>query len=289
MLLSLYERALGDLPVQASRMEIATRFGPTNVLMLGPEEAPPVVVHQGGNFPNPVTLGWFVPLARQWRILAPDLPGAPGYSAPVHLDGRKGQFHAWALDVLDALGLDRVPHLGASFGAGVILETTAQAPDRIERMGLVAPAGVIKPAIWPLLTRLALPMIRYRLRPTRANLVAAVGPLHTDPPSDLVLDIHAAVFHHLRLAHRMPGPVGSKALAAFDGPALIVAAENDPLFPAATLLERARLLLPRAQGMVLAGSRHFPSAKDQVRIGNALFDFMQATPAIETPKREINS
>ena len=29
----------------------------------------------------------------------------------------------WAIDVLDALDLAKVPHLGVSFGAGVILET----------------------------------------------------------------------------------------------------------------------------------------------------------------------
>ena len=286
-LLTLYERALGELSAQVERTEIPTRFGPTNVLMLGPEDAPPVVVHQGGNFPNPVTLGWFVPLASRWRIHAPDLPGAPGYSAPRHLDGRKGQFHEWALDVLDGLGLDRAPHLGASFGAGVILETAAKAPDRVERMGLIAPAGVIKPAIWALLTWLALPMIRYRLRPTRANLLAAVGPLHTDPPSELLLDTHAAVFRHLRLAHRMPGPVDGKALAAFKGPTLIVAAEDDPLFPAQPLLERARVLLPHARMMVLAGSRHFPSADDQHRIGEALLDFMQAMSPAEAPEADI--
>nr|WP_245243312.1 alpha/beta fold hydrolase [Pararhodobacter sp. SW119] len=257
-----YDRWLAVLPAGIERIEVQTRFGSTSVLVAGPRGAPPLVVHQGGNFPNPATLHWFAPLMARFRVFAPDLPGAPGYSTPHHLDSRKGELHAWACGVLDALELECVPHLGVSFGAGIILELASMAPERIDRMALIAPAGVLKPAMWPLVTQLAVPMLRYRLRPTRANLTAAVAPLHSDPPSDLMLDTHAAVFLHLRLAHRMPGPIADGALAGCHCPALIIGAERDPLFPGEALLARARHLLPRADARLLQGSHHFPSAKD---------------------------
>ncbi len=277
-LLAVYDRWLALLPAGVERIEMQTRFGPTNVLAAGPAEAPPLMIHQGGNFPNTATLHWFAPLMDRFRVYAPDLPGAPGYSAPHHLNGRKGALHGWARDVLDALGLERVPHLGVSFGAGIILELASVAPERIARIALIAPAGLLKPAMWPLIAQLAVPMLRYRLRPTRANLTAAVAPLHSDPPSELMLDTHAAVFQNLRLAHRMPGPMADGALAGFNRPALVVGAQRDPLFPGEALLTRARHLLPQAETRMLPGSRHFPSANDLEVIAGWLDDFLSGLP-----------
>ncbi len=277
-LLEVYDRWLALLPAGVGRIEVQTRFGPTNVLVAGPEDAPPLMIHQGGNFPNPATLHWFAPLMARFRVFAPDLPGAPGYSAPYHLNGRKGELHGWARGVLDALDLARVPHLGVSFGGGIMLELASVAPERIDRMALIAPAGLLKPAMWPLIAQLAVPMLRYRLHPTRVNLTAAVAPLHSDQPSELMLDTHAAVFRHLRLAHRMPGPMADGALVGFNRPALVVGAERDPLFPGEALLARAQQLLPQAETRMLPGSRHFPSAHDLEEIARWLDDFLSGSP-----------
>ncbi len=273
-LLAAYDRWLALLPAGVGRIEVQTRFGATSVLVAGPEDAPPLIIHQGGNFPNPATLHWFAALMTRFRVFAPDLPGAPGYSAPYHLDSRKGELHEWARDVLDTLDLGCAPHLGVSFGGGIILELASVAPERIDHMALIAPAGLLKPSIWPLIAKLAVPMLRYRLRPTRANLTVAVAPLHSDPPSELMLDTHAAVFRHLRLAHRMPGPMADGALAGFNRPALVVGAERDPLFPGKALLARTRHLLPQAETRLLPGSRHFPSAQDLDAVAGWLGDFL---------------
>jgi len=273
-LLAAYDRWLSLLPDNLERMEVRTRLGSTSVLMGGRRHAPPIIVHQGGNFPNPATLHWFAPLMARFRVFAPDLPGSPGYSAPYHLDVRKGELQVWAIDVLDALDLAKVPHLGVSFGAGVILETGRVAPERIERMALINPAGLLKPRIWSLVTQLALPMLRYRMRPTRTNLAAAVAPLHSDPPSELMLDTHAAVFQHLRLAHRMPGPIPNEALADCQCDALVVGAERDPLFPGIPLLERALELLPQVETRLLRDDRHFPSCRNLKVIMGWFDDFL---------------
>jgi len=271
---ALYEKWCTRLPGPVERLRVATRFGETRLLAAGPPDAPPIMVHQGGNFPNPVTLAWFFKLASRYRIFAPDLPGAPGYSAPHHLDGRRGEFASWACDVLDGLGLDAVPHLGASFGAGIILHLATRAPERVTRMALIAPAGIVKPSLWRLTRDLALPMLRYRLRPSRENLEVAVAPLHSDPPSELLCETHAAVFQHLRLARQLPDPVGDHMLDDCHCPVLVIAGEDDPLFPGRPLLTRCRELMPQAETRLLPGSRHFPSGADLDRISGWLDAFM---------------
>jgi hypothetical protein len=41
---------------------VQTSFGETHVLVLGPQDAPPVVILHGGNTTSPLTLGWIMPL-----------------------------------------------------------------------------------------------------------------------------------------------------------------------------------------------------------------------------------
>lgn len=279
--LDLYEEVLARIPGPVERRRITTDFGATNVLVVGPEEAPPVVVLQGGNFPNPVTLLWFSGLFPHFRVYAPDLPGSPGYSDERHLHTHRGGPQRWPLQVLDALEIERAPHMGASYGAGVILEAAAASEGRISRMALLMPAGIARPRPWTLIRELAVPMLRHRLSPSPERLATAVAALHTDPPDELLLRIHAAIFRHLRLVSRMAAPPDPAALARARIPTLIVAGERDPLFPAAAVARRLPGLLPDARMLTLHGTRHFPSGQDHGVISRAIVDFARG----EWPER----
>src|SRR5215218_4754362 len=80
-ILRLYDEAAARLGVEYAELTVSTRFGDTHVLAVGPEDAPPVTVLPGGNFLNPTCLGWFLPLAEDHLLYAPDIVGQPGKSA----------------------------------------------------------------------------------------------------------------------------------------------------------------------------------------------------------------
>lgn len=112
--LALYDEALGRLGPGCEGHRIATSFGQTHVLMIGAEDSPPLVVLQGGNFSNPLCLAWFLPLAEKYRLISPDIVGHPGLSAETR-PSSKGDGHArWVVEVLDGIGLERVPFVGIS-------------------------------------------------------------------------------------------------------------------------------------------------------------------------------
>ncbi|HEV8045754.1 MAG TPA: hypothetical protein VGP38_11275 [Rubrobacter sp.] len=91
---ALYDEALADLGTGYESLTVGTRYGGTHVLAVGPEDAPPVVFLPGGNFLNPTCLRWFLPLAEEHRVYAPDLVGQPGKSAQTR-PSAKDDGHAW--------------------------------------------------------------------------------------------------------------------------------------------------------------------------------------------------
>ena len=127
-ILALYGEALAALGSEHGSHLVGTRYGKTHVLAVGDEDAPPVMFLPGGNFLNPTCLRWFSRLSERYRVYAPDLIGQPGKSAQIR-PSPKGDGHAlWVGDVLDGLGLQSVPLVGLSYGAGVAIRSWATSP-----------------------------------------------------------------------------------------------------------------------------------------------------------------
>jgi pimeloyl-ACP methyl ester carboxylesterase len=80
-------------------------------------------------------------LARRWHVLAPLLPGYGDSEGAESLrDMLAVTLHSF--DVVDALGLDRPILVGHSMGGMIAAEMAAVAPREVERLGLIAPAGL---------------------------------------------------------------------------------------------------------------------------------------------------
>src|SRR6516165_1146354 len=80
-------------------------------------------------------------LARRWRVFAPLLPGYGDSEGAEDLrDMLAVTLHSF--DVVDALGLDRPMLVGHSMGGMIAAEMASVAPREVERLGLIAPAGL---------------------------------------------------------------------------------------------------------------------------------------------------
>lgn len=81
-------------------------------------------------------------LAKQFRVIAPDLLGFGYTERPA---GVRYDMDTWvrhAIDFLDALKLDKVGLVGNSFGGGLSLHLATRYPDRFIRLVLMGSAGV---------------------------------------------------------------------------------------------------------------------------------------------------
>jgi pimeloyl-ACP methyl ester carboxylesterase len=282
---ALYDRAAEELlAVPVEERWVNTRTGRTHVLLAGDPEAPPVLVLQGGNVTNPVTLSWFQDLADEYRLVAPDTPGEPGKSMAV----APGEYGPWVVDTLDALGLETVAMVGPSHGAGVLLEAAVEAPERVAAAVLVVPAGFGTP-LSPALAGVVLPALVYRLRPSEWLLKRALAPMFTDPPSaveDVVLETVGLALRTGDPKAEFPGPSGPDALARFDAPTLVVTAEADPFFPGERTAERAAAWLPSlSESVLLAGERHFLSPRGRRTVTGYARSFLAEHYAVDRSSR----
>jgi len=92
----------------------------------------------GGLFPDDPFLA---ALAARYRVAAPLLPGYEDSEGADNLRTMQ-DVALWAFDVQDALGLERPILVGHSMGGMIAAEMAAIAPREVERLVLVAPAGL---------------------------------------------------------------------------------------------------------------------------------------------------
>ncbi|WP_276258776.1 alpha/beta fold hydrolase [Haloglomus litoreum] len=251
---SLYRRARTDLlSVPVTDREVETTDGSTHLLTAGDPDASPLLLLQGANVTNPVTLSWVQSLSDEYYLVAPDTPGEP---AELETEA-PADFGRWVASLLDGLGLERVPAVGISHGGGVLLEAAATIPERVSAAGFVVPAGFgVSPSA--ALARVVGLSLAYRLVPRERLLEAALAPLFTTPVADLPPVVRETVALALRTADvktGFPGPDRAEALAEFDAPTLLVGGERDPFFPAGWLHEQSVPYLPEGTERAYSSSR----------------------------------
>ena len=124
--------------IRSSLVEIAAGRRKIRVFEAG-EGRPLVFLHGAGGLTEESP--FLVALARHWHVYAPLLPGYGNSEGGDELrDMLAVTLHS--SDVLDALGLDRPILVGHSMGGMIAAEMAAGAPREVERLGLIAPAGL---------------------------------------------------------------------------------------------------------------------------------------------------
>lgn len=256
---ALYDRARDALRFETTSRMIPTRFGDAHVLEAGPPDGPPVVVFQGGNVVNPLTLAWFGPLTDRFRIHAPDTIGQPGKSEGGPVSANDASLGEWAVDILDGLGLESAAVIGISYGAGVALRLATLAPERIARAIFIVPASIGDIPVASMLS-LAAGYLGYRVVPRRSFVEATVRRLSGGDPDPLFVDSTALAFGGTALDTEMPRNATADDLRRLTAPVMVVVGENDPLFRPDRILPRAKAIFPNlVSADVLPGCAHILS------------------------------
>ena len=277
VLLDIYDRQLSKLEVEFDMLNVDTRFGHTNVLAAGSKEKKKLLIFHGGNSTNPYNLKFFLPLLKEFQIYAPDTIGHPGYSAQKVLSSKDYSYGQWAVDVISGLNFKKANCIGISYGGGILIRLATYAPEIINRAAFIVPSGIANCPLVQVIVKLGLPMIKYRLLPGQENLIGAIEPMTNSKEIDKgTLEMVEAVFKHVKVKAEMPRNATKKELENFLAPTLVIAAENDVLFPGETVIKRAKEIFPNlTKAKLLSKSPHlfFQSKKDVEKVNNLIEDF----------------
>ena len=241
-------------------------------------EGPPVVLLHGLGATNASMLTTFRELAKDHRVVAPDLPGFGDSSKP--LRSLHAAFYArWLRDFSEALGLERPHVIGNSMGGRIAIEAGLRNPDTVDRLILLAPSPAflrgreyarLVRILRPELALVPLPMPRRlveqgirRMFSRSTRLADGWYAAATDEflrvfstPTGRTSFFSAMRQIYLEDPHGRPGGFWAR-LPELSRPALFVWGSHDRLVPAkfAGHVERA---LPTATSVVLSNCGHVP-------------------------------
>ncbi|WP_328772157.1 alpha/beta fold hydrolase [Streptomyces sp. NBC_00286] len=272
---SAYDKVMAKWPAEREAVRVPTPFGTTYVNACGPRDAPPLLLLPGGG--GATSASWYAQaadLARNRRVLAVDLIGAPGRSEPAgdRHPRTVADLSAWLDALLDGLGVEAVDMGGHSYGGWIALQYALLAPARVRRLFLLDPTQCFAGFKAAYLLH-ALPML---LRPAphrvRAFLEWESGGVPLDPDW-LQLQEAAAGFPSVKpVTGPRPKP---EALRGLEMSVLLCLAGNSRTHDARDVAARAGRLLPRVDTYVLPGISHhaLPQAAP-AELSRRLTDFL---------------
>ena len=80
-------------------------------------------------------------LAEKFRVIAPDMVGFGFTERPANVSYTMDMWVSHALNLMDALKIEKAHLVGNSFGGGLALALALKAPDRVQRLVLMGSAG----------------------------------------------------------------------------------------------------------------------------------------------------
>ncbi|HEX2621695.1 MAG TPA: alpha/beta hydrolase [Phototrophicaceae bacterium] len=141
--MAMYDTVLKNWSAPYQTQMISTRQGDTFVITSGETAAPALILLHGAGGNSSMWAPDIADYSRHFRVYAVDLPGEAGKSTSNRPAWEGSAFVEWLEDVLNALNVDRATLVGISQGAWTALKFAVVMPERVEKLVLIAPGGIV--------------------------------------------------------------------------------------------------------------------------------------------------
>jgi 2-hydroxy-6-oxonona-2,4-dienedioate hydrolase len=285
VVLEWFEKFRARIPTATQSREVQTRFGLTHVLVGGPEDAPPLVLCHGAMASSAHALVELSALLERFRVYAVDVIGQSVKSADTRLSVKNDDYGHWLAEVMDGLSLKSAHVVGISWGGFVTIRLAAVAPERITKLALLVPAGMVSGSMWRGFVRMGWPMTKYLMAPSESRLHGLVENLLTTKGDEWTPFLGDAFRSYDVASMSVPRLAEPGELAKFTAPTLVMGADQDVSFPGERLLARApELFKSLKETELIRGAMHCPPTTPAFRdwLSNRISSFL-------TPERAPSS
>jgi pimeloyl-ACP methyl ester carboxylesterase len=284
-----YDALMRLWPVSYQPLDISSRFGSTHLVVSGPENAPPVVLLHG-YFATLAMWAANVPaLSQDYRVYAVDVMGQPSRSIPDQPIRSRADFVEWLTTILDALGIERAYLVGMSYGGWLTLNYAISAPERVERIALLSPAGSFLPNVRSFTLR-TLPIMLFRRRfwVERFMRWLTYAENLQDPDvrrfTDYEVDQLYMGSKHFGMSPEtlriLPSPFSDAELSAMRVPTLLLIGQQEVLYDPAAALSRARKFIPHLDGVLIPRASHDMSYSQHDVVDARILEFLSRSPRV---------
>jgi pimeloyl-ACP methyl ester carboxylesterase len=257
-----YEAGLRLWTIPYEEKDIPGRFGSTHLVACGSKNAPPLVLLHSAMANLTAWAYNIADLSRDYRVYALDEMGQPNKSIPDQPIRGREDCVEWLTTILNALGIDRTHMAGVSYGGWLALNFAIRAPERLNKLVLLSPAG----SFMPLVPQFYLRGMLLLLPPRRFWMSKFVGWLTyranlQEPNTRKMFDcLVEQMYLGLRYFKMQAGvnPIAFKddELRGVKNSALLLIGQQEVIYDPAASVERARRLMPAVQAELIPEARH---------------------------------
>jgi pimeloyl-ACP methyl ester carboxylesterase len=242
----------------------------TEIRILRGGSGPPLVfLHGAGGHTG--WMGFLEELSQRFEVFAPEHPGFGQSDDPPWLDG-VGDLAYFYLDLLAALGLERVHLVGTSLGGWIAAELAVRNTSRLASLTLVGAVGITAGGE-PIPDIFRMP-VEENLRRYYADQQRATRRLGDLGKADMeVVAKNRATVTRLAYRPRFHNPDLAKWLHRIDVPTLLLWGAQDGLVPP-RFGEAYAALIPGSRLVVLPGAGHAPFDEQKDAFLAAFCDFI---------------
>ncbi|MBI4894047.1 MAG: alpha/beta hydrolase [Acidobacteria bacterium] len=267
-------------PIASEARLIPTTFGATFARISGPPDAPTLLLLHGAGSTSLMWAPNVAALSRDFRTVAVDQVGEFGGSACTQPPDTLPALMTWLDDLIAALVPPggRVVLIGMSYGGALAAHYALHAPQRLDKVVLLAPAStVLRPpaAFW--LRLLVLAIVRKR---GLAWFFRWIFPrlARTDPKSlDPIVEQLSLNLKHVQRHHPPIPPVFSDAQwRAFRPHTLFLSGEREVIYSAPAAVARLRRLAPQIATGILPDCGHDLTFAQAALVNERILRFLQA-------------
>lgn len=275
--LAAYDAELKLWPVPYEETDVLTPFGTTHVVVCGSNTAPPLVLLHGYMATATMWRPNIAAFSKEYRVYAIDVMGQPNKSIPADPICNVADFVSWITATLDALHIDRVFLVGVSFGGWLALNYSVAVPQRVEKLILLSPGGLL-PMVRQFSAR-GLLMVRLPTRLTVTSFFRWLG--FTGRTYANLLNLIYLGLRHFRMpmetARVAPAVVPDDALRTMRVPTLLLIGDHEVISDPARALERSRRLIPEFEGELVPECRHDMVSGEADIVNARVLDFLKKT------------
>jgi pimeloyl-ACP methyl ester carboxylesterase len=141
--LALYDAALATSTIPVTESDIETSFGRTHVLHAGDASKPPLVALHGSSISSTMWVPLLPLLTATHSLTMIDAIDEVGKSIQTKPTTKSADHVAWLDEALRALDIQRSAVVAASRGTWIATHYATAFPERVERLALVCPVGIV--------------------------------------------------------------------------------------------------------------------------------------------------